>query len=532
MNIERRVVAIYERVSSEEQREQETIKTQSEVIDRWLVTQSDITVYERYRDDGVSGTIPFRQRKEGRRLAEAAMRGRFTEIVVTRPNRLGRNEIDLLQFYALMQGLGIKLTGISEAIGDEFMFGINAIVSGADRRRLLALSAEGMERAAREGRFCGGIIPLGYVKVGKKKDARLAPSDIVIWGEWTEAELMRQIYGWLVAGWSCRRIADHLNALGVPTAYDKDGRLVKERGGVRKQRTQGQWRPSRIRNMVVNPVYKGEYHYGRRSKKAGREIIASAVPALVSAAVWDAAQAALREHNIMPKSTHRPNLLRSVIRCGGCGRNYSGAWGRGELRYRCNGSFAYRGLNGTKCDAKSLRGDQMHEIVWGDVERFLRAPGDLIEELKTERHETGASAQLEAERHVVESALTGIPQRRDRILDAYSRQRIDDDEFDRAMDAIVEEEKALRNRLAELTPDTKAEEPPDIDLLAELVRRLDDGLDDMIKLDVIRALVKEIVVHSERVGDGPWKRATVHIVYRFSAVEETSTGTGSWPSPA
>ena len=54
---EQRVIATYERVSSDDQRERETIKTQTEVIDRHIALNPDAHVYQRYRDDGVSGTI-------------------------------------------------------------------------------------------------------------------------------------------------------------------------------------------------------------------------------------------------------------------------------------------------------------------------------------------------------------------------------------------------------------------------------------------------------------------------------------------
>jgi hypothetical protein len=60
----------------------------------------------------------------------------------------------------------------------------------------------------------------------------------------------------------------------VPTHYARDGR------GVRGAVTQGQWRAGRIRNLVVNPVYKGSLTYGRRidqrsprTAKRGHEII-------------------------------------------------------------------------------------------------------------------------------------------------------------------------------------------------------------------------------------------------------------------
>ena len=86
----------------------------------------------------------------------------------------------------------------------------------------MARSATGMNRAAQEGRYTGGIVPLGYLVEGRKQHARLVPSDKLIWGNWTEADLVRQIYHWLaIEGWSCPRIAEHLNILGFPPPTPK-----------------------------------------------------------------------------------------------------------------------------------------------------------------------------------------------------------------------------------------------------------------------------------------------------------------------
>ena len=64
-------VALYLRVSSEEQREKATIKVQREFLDGYCQLHG-LEVAGRYHDDGVSGTIPLHERPEGRRLLEDA----------------------------------------------------------------------------------------------------------------------------------------------------------------------------------------------------------------------------------------------------------------------------------------------------------------------------------------------------------------------------------------------------------------------------------------------------------------------------
>ena len=59
-------VAMYLRVSTEEQRERQSIDTQREFAERYC-TLHGLTVSGIYADDGVSGTIPLDRRPEANR---------------------------------------------------------------------------------------------------------------------------------------------------------------------------------------------------------------------------------------------------------------------------------------------------------------------------------------------------------------------------------------------------------------------------------------------------------------------------------
>ena len=77
----------------------------------------------------------------------------------------------------------------------------------------------------------GGIIPYGYRVIGKGKGSRYEIADDPLPGHTlSEADVVRLIYRLCAdEGWSCIAIAGHLNRLGVPTSYAKDGRQVTEK---------------------------------------------------------------------------------------------------------------------------------------------------------------------------------------------------------------------------------------------------------------------------------------------------------------
>ena len=138
-------------------------------------------VFKHYEDDGVSGTIPLQERPGGCALVRDARAGRFSQIWVVRADRLGRDAFELLRIWRVFESIGISLRATDENIDDPFYFDIHAVIAANERRKFLERSAEGMNRAAKEGRYTGGIVPLGYSVSGDRGFRRLVPDDSPMW---------------------------------------------------------------------------------------------------------------------------------------------------------------------------------------------------------------------------------------------------------------------------------------------------------------------------------------------------------------
>jgi len=82
-------IALYARVSTEDQADAETIQGQLDFLRRYSELHGHEVVDE-YLDDGVSGMIPFAKRPEGARLLADAQAGRFDTVLFYRVSRLGR----------------------------------------------------------------------------------------------------------------------------------------------------------------------------------------------------------------------------------------------------------------------------------------------------------------------------------------------------------------------------------------------------------------------------------------------------------
>ena len=102
------------------------------------------------------------ERPGGCALVRDARAGRFSQIWVVRADRLGRDAFELLRIWRVFESIGVALRATDENIDDPFYFDIHAVIAANERRKFLERSAEGMNRAAKEGRYTGGIVPLGY----------------------------------------------------------------------------------------------------------------------------------------------------------------------------------------------------------------------------------------------------------------------------------------------------------------------------------------------------------------------------------
>ncbi len=524
--VARRRVATYERVSSEDQRERETIRTQTDELARRLEREPDMVLIERYADDGVSGTIPLAERPAGGRLMRDAAAGRFDELWVYKLDRLGRDAVDLLVVRRRLIELGIRLLSVVEAEPDLLSYDVQAVIADHARREFLRRSADGLNRAAREGRYTGGIVPYGYRVEGKKPHARLVPDEAPLWGDCSAASVVRRIYTRLALdGWSCRRVADELNALGIPPHYARDGR------GVRGRRTRGVWRAGRIRNLVVEPTYRGELHYGRRTARRERAVIVARLEPLVSEELWQAAQEALARNRLIPKNTPHVTLLAGVIHCAIDGLAFTTSQGRGGRYYRCDGRIHDRGPLEGRCPSRYVRADWLEAIVWQDVARWLRDPGDALAALAPEAEREAAAAVVEAESITLTRALERLDAQRRQALALNIRGRLPDEELDAELDRIGRERAEIARRIAALTPADLAEEPASsVDLLAQIRQRLDGGLTEEERHEIVR-LLASVVVHSDVQPDGT-TGARVVVRYRFPGGVSTRTGTGSSPPRA
>jgi site-specific DNA recombinase len=323
-------VALYARVSTEDQAERQTVQGQLGFL-RQLAAVHQWPVASEYVDDGISGTVPLAQRPGGARLLADAAAGVFQTVVFYRLDRLGRKVEVLLDAHTALDAVGCVLKSgtepfdTSNAIG-RFVFQLLGSIAELERSTITERMTMGRDRVAKAGKWTGGPVPFGYdVDAGGclQPSARLVPGI-----DRTEAAIAVEVFERLAAGTSATEEARRLQALGVP--------CERRYAGGKVYAPTGTWRPGRLAQMIHNPLYEG-----RHVLRSAHGAVERPVPALISAAVRAAACAQLERNRRLSKRNARDQyLLRGLITCE-CGRGFHGqpvhSTGKIVRYYRCSG---------------------------------------------------------------------------------------------------------------------------------------------------------------------------------------------------
>ncbi|WP_277457949.1 recombinase family protein [Paenibacillus larvae] len=522
-------VDIYARVSSEDQQERETIENQIEYATKYCELNK-LTIREWYLDDGITGTIPLRDRPAGAKLIKDAQEGKSKKILIFNMKRLGRVARVTLDAVYELEKHGAKIKSMTEPFdtstpAGRFILTVLAGQAELDRDTMLETMWHGANRAARKGKWLGGIVPYGYKK---NHDGFLEINCDPLPGkeDMSEASVIELLYHLCVNGkMSTIQIADYLNALGIPPSYVKDNRSIKR--GRRKEKTAGVWRPARVGNMIKNSTYRGIHVYGKRSNK-DRELIERKVPAIISEEMWHQAQIILKANQIEAvKNTKRQYLLRGLIKCGCCGLNYHGTAYRSSPFYVCNGKTAYaRPLMG-KCKSRNIPAPWVENLVWEQCVNFINNPGDTVKELvNVDEKVLDHTAAYIDEKELVQKSLLNKDDERQSILELYRKKMISSNDVEIQLTEITNEKKELEDRLRELNIliEGNARKEKRTDDVFQIL----DGLREVIKEElpfetkraIVKALVKKIIVHTHfEDGVKRFHNASVHAEFSFDGIK-------------
>ena len=510
-----KTAAIYARVSSDRQKEDQTIGSQVVALTEYAQAQSYTVPAEWiFQDEGYSGSVLMRPALE--RLRDLAAEGQVAVLLIYSPDRLSRKyayQVLLIEEFA-RHGVEVIFIKSPKATTPEesLLLQFQGMIAEYERAQIAERTRRGKKHRAKSGLvnvLCGA--PYGYRYV-KKSDTSSAFYEVIE----SEASAVREVYHrYSKEGSSIGAIVRWLNTEGIPT-----------RKGI------SPWERTTVWAMLRNPAYKGTACFGKTEKAERKKVtrqlrqrggfsrrcsstrerpreewIEIPVPALVSNDVFDLAQERL-EHNkhFSPRSTIEPTLLQGLLVCQGCGYAYYRTSTKTSARkiyyYRCLGSDDYRYPKGRVCTQRPVRQDYVDDVVWKQVVGLLENPDLIRAEMERRMRDIRESNPTKMRKDILTKEMTRLQKGMDRLLDAYQECLLPLTELRKRIPELRKKEATLKSELQTLEANVFDQEKCQqlvgtLEHFLNQLRQSSESLDVKERQRILRLVVKEILVGPE-----------------------------------
>jgi len=430
--------AIYARVSSDRQKENHTIASQTAALIEYAQTQGYTVPPEWvFQDEGYSGAILVRPGLEA--LRDLAAEGQIAAALIYSPDRLSRKYAYQVLLSEELSRCGVELIFLKSPAGatpeDQLLVQFQGMIAEYERAQI----AERCRRGKRHMAQRGGVnvlsgAPYGYRYV-KKSETASAFYEIVE----SEAKVVRLVYEiYTQQGLSINAIARLLNKREIPTRTGKS-----------------RWERSTVWAILRNPAYRGAACYGKTELRPRQRItrplrqrkgipsrdsanherpraewIEIPVPALVSEEMFALAQEQLEKNKKhAPRRTTEPTLLQGMLVCEQCGYALYRCSTRTSKHmlhyYRCLGSDGYRRLRGAVCTNRPIRQDYLDPFVWNEVIRLLEDPALIQGEIDRRRDVARNTAPFRKRQEELRREQVRIEKNSERLVIAYQEGLVD-----------------------------------------------------------------------------------------------------------
>jgi DNA invertase Pin-like site-specific DNA recombinase len=333
-------VAIYRRISTDEERQPFSLEAQQERLVAYVAAQPGWVLTRSY-SDRMSGKRLDRPGLQ-QALADAGT-GRYDLLLVFKVDRLARSTGGLARVLEELDKAGVAFRSASEPFdtstaAGRMMMQMLGVFAEFEREMIVERTRMGLARKAAKGEWTGGKAPFGYRYDAEAQTLIPVP---------TQAALVERIFTLYVdRRLGSAAISGRLNDAGHRTSR-----------GCR-------WTPNRILGVLRNPTYIGQLPFNGDHYQARHNPI-------VEAALFDRAQLLLAERSdsaSVQAANASDYLLTSLLRCRRCGHGFVGtaAHGNGGV-YRYYTCFSRQRHGTARCDQERLPAGPLEEAILNET---------------------------------------------------------------------------------------------------------------------------------------------------------------------
>ena len=319
-----RKAAIYARVSTEHEAQISALENQVQYYDELLSRHPELTLVERYIDEGITGTS-IHKRDGFLRMMQDAKDKKFDLIITREVSRFARNTVDTLQQTRILKTYGVEVWFTEDNIwtlndeDGELRLSIMATLAQNESKKISQRSKAGQMISFKNGVFYGNGNILGYDRVGR---------EMVVNRE--QADTVKRIFQLYVDGNGVRRIQDIM---------EQEGRLTAT--GLTR------WSSAVINRILKNSFYCGRIEYRKQivedyltqkkvnnTGQAEKVIVQGTHEPIITPEMFDEAQRIREAHCFVKKDADGNEKLNGQSPC-------KNVWGR-KCKCKCGHSLNRR----------------------------------------------------------------------------------------------------------------------------------------------------------------------------------------------
>lgn len=501
--------ALYARVSTEQQANEGTsLEAQIEMCMN-KAHSLGILQFEVYKEGGVSGEDI--DRPEMNRLRDDVVRGKISYVICVHPDRLSRDMTDKLIVCREFEKHNVKLIFCDAEYQDtpegQLFFNMQSSIAQYELAMIRKRTSRGRLKAVEKYKkiMPMRVAPYGYDLV----DAQLIINE-------EEAEIVKNIYEWYVyENLTLREIGHKLIRLGM----------------LPKRKESRSWHQSSISRILTSEIYVGTYWYNRRKSqkvkgqktKSGNpkktlklrdrsEWIRTEVPAIIEKGLFQLAQEQRQRNLTNAGQVKYGYLLKGLLRCGHCGRKWSGTTYSGrkdkvtgqKTKYRCyrcpNRNPQKYGEDVQKCSTTTLRAELIEDYIWNLILRTIMDRNAILS--RFEETTATINAQILNTTKALEGRIEEKEKERVKIKTMFVRGAISEEEMfedlsklNKEVETLKQELKSLRDHFKESARNQEAKERAKqvMGYLEKLINQETD-IPFSKKRSIIQALIDEVIL--------------------------------------
>ena len=502
----RKLIAIYCRVSTEEQSENGySIDEQERLLEEWCKKMGYV-IYKCYSDRGISGKN-IKDRPALKELLSDAKAGKFDMVISWKINRVSRKLEDVLKIVNILEKNNITFKSYSEPFETDtpagrMQFQMMALIGEFERGTIAQNVKMGMIAKAKSGNWCGGRV-LGYdlVPNNSPEDEKKGKNKLEI--NEKEAEIVRFIFNEYSKGKGYKAITNQINKLGYKTKKGNNFSVGS------------------IRDILTNPVYVGEIRYNVRqnwSEKRRRNINPNPIrvkgkhEAIIDRELWDKVQLILESKKGKPSRIYDGEYpLTGILRCPKCGAgmvisrttNTLADGTKKRIAYYCCGNWKNKGTS--VCNSNTIRVDKANEYVFKKIEELVSNEAMIkavVKNINKERKDKVKPAKrLLGD---IDKELEKLDKRKRKIFEAYEDDILTKEEFqtrknelNEKIRTLEEEKKPLLNTISD---EVSEEIPYEFikDILMNFSKILNSSISREQQKKLLHMIISEITMNESR----------------------------------